>query len=49
VELWSIWKKSYNQPISAQISQTSFDSESFDYFTIRGDLEEVAIMKSVPN
>jgi hypothetical protein len=49
VELWSIWEKSFNQPIGAQISQTSFDSESFEYFKIHGDLEDFAIMKSVPN
>jgi hypothetical protein len=30
-------------------SQTSFDSESFEYFKIRGDLEEVEIIKSIPN
>jgi hypothetical protein len=26
-----------------------FDIESFEYFKLRRDLEEVAIMKSVPN
>jgi hypothetical protein len=49
VELWSIWNKSCNRPIWAQINQTNFDSESFEYFKIRGDLEKVAIIKSVPN
>jgi hypothetical protein len=29
--------------------QASFDSESFEYFKIRGDLEEDVIRKSVPN
>jgi hypothetical protein len=30
-------------------NQTNFDSESFGYFKIRGDLAEVSIMKTVPN
>jgi hypothetical protein len=49
VRLWSIWKKGCNHPIWAQISQTSFDSESFDSFKICQDLEAVPIMKSAPN
>jgi hypothetical protein len=32
-----------------QSTQTRFDLESLEYFKICGDLEEVAIMKSVPN
>jgi hypothetical protein len=49
VELWSICNKGCNHPICAQIGQNSFDLESFEYFKIRGYLEEVAIIKSVPN
>jgi hypothetical protein len=29
--------------------QINFDSESFEYFKICGDLGEVSMMKSVPN
>jgi hypothetical protein len=29
--------------------QINFDSKSFEYFKISGDLGEVSIMKSVPN
>jgi hypothetical protein len=29
--------------------QTKFDSESFDYFKIWEELEEVSMMKSAPN
>jgi beta-xylosidase len=35
--------------MSTNQSNQSLDSESFEYFKIRGDLEEVAIMKSVQN
>jgi hypothetical protein len=35
--------------IEHKSSQTSFDSESFGSFKIRKYLEEVSIMKSVPN
>jgi hypothetical protein len=47
--LWWICKKCSHQPIWAHFNQTSFDSESFGYFKICRDLEEVAIIKSVPN
>jgi hypothetical protein len=35
--------------IEHKSGQTNFDSESFEYFKIGGDLREVSMMKSVPN
>jgi hypothetical protein len=49
MELSWICNRCCNQLIWAHFSQTSFDSESFEYFKIRGDLEEDVIRKSVPN
>jgi hypothetical protein len=49
MELSWICNRCCNQLIWAHFSQTSFDSESFEYFKIHGDLEEDVIRKSVPN
>jgi hypothetical protein len=35
--------------IEHKFGQTNFDSESLKYFKIREDLEEMSILKSVPN
>jgi hypothetical protein len=49
METLSICNVCNNKLIRAQISQTNFDSESFDYFKICEELKEVSMMKSVPN
>jgi hypothetical protein len=49
MEPWSICNGCSNKVIWAQICQTSYDSESFDYFKICEDLEEMSMMKSVPD
>jgi hypothetical protein len=48
--LHKIWSNGCsNKLIWAEISQTSFDSKSCDYFKIYEELEEVSMIKSVPN
>jgi hypothetical protein len=48
-EPWLICNEAWNWAKWAQFSQTRFDLKTFEYFKIRGDLEEDVIRKNVPN
>jgi hypothetical protein len=46
-EPWLICNEACNWAKWAQFSQTRFDLKTFEYFKIRGDLEEDVIRKNV--